>query len=49
MLKEHLLEEDARNLRDEKRRIISGLRGGGIAKRGKGIALKKGGHGSIYG
>jgi len=34
----------ARNLRDEKRRIISGLRGGGIAKRGKGIALKKGGH-----
>ena len=26
----------ARNLRDEKRRIISGLRGGGIAKRGKG-------------
>ena len=34
----------ARNLRDEKRRIISGLRGGGIAKRGKGVALKKGGH-----
>ena len=33
-----------RNLQDEKRRIISGLRGGGIAKRGKGIALKKGGH-----
>ena len=33
-----------RNLRDEKRRIISGLLGGGIAKRGKGIALKKGGH-----
>jgi len=33
----------ARNLRDEKRRIISGLRGGGIAKRGKGIALKLGG------
>ena len=33
-----------RNLRDEKRRFISGLRGGGIAKRGKGIALKKGGH-----
>ena len=32
-----------RNLRDEKRRIISGLRGGGIAKRGKGIALKHGG------
>ena len=27
-----------RNLRDEKRRIVSGLRGGGIAKRGKGIA-----------
>ena len=34
----------ARNLRDEKRRIISGLRGGGITKRGKGVALKKGGH-----
>ena len=33
-----------RNLRDEKRRIVSGLRGGGIAKRGKGIALNKGGH-----
>ena len=33
-----------RNLSDEKRRIISGLRGGGIAKRGKGIALNKGGH-----
>ena len=33
----------ARNLRDEKRRIVSGLRGGGIAKRGKGIALKDGG------
>ena len=33
----------ARNLRDEKRRIVSGLRGGGIAKRGKGIALKHGG------
>ena len=32
-----------RNLRDEKRRILSGLRGGGIAKRGKGIALKHGG------
>ena len=32
-----------RNLSDEKRRIISGLRGGGIAKRGKGIALKHGG------
>ena len=32
-----------RNLIDEKRRIISGLRGGGIAKRGKGIALKHGG------
>ena len=28
-----------RNLRDEKRRIVSGLRGGGIAKRGKGIAI----------
>jgi len=34
----------ARNLRDEKRRIVSGLRGGGIAKRGKGVALNKGGH-----
>ena len=33
-----------RNLRDEKRRIVSGLRGGGIAKRGKGVALNKGGH-----
>ena len=33
-----------RNLRDEKRRIISGLRGGGIAKRGKGMAYGKGGH-----
>ena len=33
-----------RNLRDERRRIVSGLRGGGIAKKGKGIALKKGGH-----
>ena len=32
-----------RNLRDEKRRIISGLRGGGIAKRGKEIALRHGG------
>ena len=32
-----------RNLRDEKRRIVSGLRGGGIAKSGKGIALKDGG------
>ena len=32
-----------RNLIDEKRRIISGLRGGGIAKRGKGVALKHGG------
>ena len=32
-----------RNLRDERRRIVSGLRGGGIAKRGKGIALKHGG------
>ena len=32
-----------RNLRDEKRRIVSGLRGGGIAKRGKGVALKHGG------
>ena len=33
----------ARNLRDEKRRIIGELRGGGIAKRGKGVALKDGG------
>ena len=33
-----------RNLRYEKRRIVSGLRGGGIDKRGKGVALKKGGH-----
>ena len=33
-----------RNLRDEKRRIVSGLRGGGIAKRGKGVALNRGGH-----
>ena len=32
-----------RNLSDERRRIVSGLRGGGIAKRGKGIALKHGG------
>ena len=32
-----------RNLRDEKRRIVSGLRGGGIAKKGKGVALKNGG------
>ena len=32
-----------RNLIDERRRIVSGLRGGGIAKRGKGIALKHGG------
>ena len=33
----------ARNLRDEKRRIISGLRGGGIAKRGMGKAFRGGG------
>ena len=35
----------ARNLRDEKRRIVGELkrRGGGIAKRGKGVALKNGG------
>ena len=33
----------ARNLRDEKRRIVGELRGGGIAKRGKGVALKSGG------
>jgi hypothetical protein len=36
----------ARNLRAEQRRVVDELtaRGGGIAKRGKGIALKKGGH-----
>ena len=36
----------ARNLRDEKRRIVGELKakGGGIAKRGKGIAYKHGGH-----
>jgi hypothetical protein len=34
----------ARNLRDEKRRIVGELRGGGIAKRGKGVALNHGGH-----
>ena len=36
----------ARNLRDEKRRIVGELRrkGGGIAKRGKGMAYGKGGH-----
>ena len=33
----------ARNLRDEKRRIVGELKGGGIAKRGKGGALKAGG------
>ena len=35
----------ARNLRAEQRRVVDQLtaRGGGIAKRGKGIALKKGG------
>ena len=33
-----------RNLSDERRRIVSGLRGGGIAKRGKGVALNKGGY-----
>jgi len=32
-----------RNLRDEKRRIVSGLRGGGIAKRGMGKAFRGGG------
>ena len=37
----------ARNLRDEKRRIVRGLRGGGIAKRGKGIALKDGGSAGV--
>ena len=30
-----------RNLRDERRRIVSGLRGGGIAKRGKGLLWTK--------
>ena len=35
----------ARNLRDEKRRIVGELRRkGGIAKRGKGMAYGKGGH-----
>ena len=36
----------ARNLRDEKRRIVGELRrkGGGIAKRGKGMAYGQGGH-----
>jgi len=36
----------ARNLRAEQRRVVDELtaRGGGIAKRGKGVALKKGGH-----
>jgi hypothetical protein len=36
----------ARNLRAEQRRVVDELtaRGGGLAKRGKGIALKKGGH-----
>ena len=36
----------ADNLRAEQRRGVDELtaRGGGIAKRGKGIALKKGGH-----
>ena len=36
----------ARNLRDEKRRIVGELRrkGGGIAKRGKAMAYGKGGH-----
>ena len=38
-----------RNLREEKRRIVSGLRGGGIAKRGKGVALKKWWTCSFYG
>ena len=32
-----------RNLRDERRRIVGELRGGGIAKRGLGKALKGGG------
>jgi len=36
-----------RNLSDERRRIVSGLRGGGIAKRGKGIALKDGGSAGV--
>ena len=36
----------AENLRAEQKRVVGELtaRGGGIAKRGKGIALKKGGH-----
>jgi len=35
----------ARNLRAEQRRVVDELtaRGGGIAKRGKGVALKNGG------
>ncbi len=39
-------ESGARNLRAEQRRVVDELtaKGGGIAKRGKGIAYKKGGH-----
>ena len=34
-----------RNLKDEKKRIVRELRrGGGLAKRGMGQAMKKGGH-----
>ena len=33
----------ARNLRDEKRRIVGELKGGGIAKRGMGKAFRGGG------
>ena len=38
-------ESGARNLRAEQRRVVDELtaKGGGIAKRGKGIAYKKGG------
>ena len=32
-----------RNLKDEKKRIIKGLKGGGIAQRGMGRAFKGGG------
>jgi hypothetical protein len=38
----------ARNLRDEKRRIVGELKGGGIAKRGKGIAYGHGGQVGSY-
>ena len=32
-----------RNLKDEKKRIVKGLKGGGIAQRGMGRAFKGGG------